>query len=89
MKTIGFACKFIGVPGTATRTCPLAKATPEALHEVCAFNLASLGRMVAACRKMRVGLFRISSDIIPLASHPDVHFPWQEMFAEELQDGAN
>ena len=31
-----------------------------------------------------IGLFRISSDVIPFASHPDVAFPWRSLCEGEL-----
>lgn len=84
MKNIGFACKLVGVPNTTTRTCLLGKASPQALEEVSKHNIEALGNMVDYCQHAGIKLFRISSDMIPLASHPTVSFDWQKLFTTEL-----
>lgn len=84
MNRIGFACKLLAVPGTATRTCTLKHATPGLVLEIARHNLLALERTAAYCQHMGIGLFRISSDIVPFASHPSVHVPWQEALAPEL-----
>lgn len=81
---LGFACKFIGPQTFPTRTCLMGKATPEKLLETSRENLAALSGMINSVAMQGLGLFRISSDIIPLASHPDIHFDWQGPLAEPL-----
>ncbi len=83
-KNIGYACKLIGVPNTAVKSCILKNATCERLTEVSAANLAALRTAVEYNNSMGIKLFRISSDIIPLASHPAVDFPWRELCADKL-----
>lgn len=86
MKTaVGYACKLIGVPHTAIRSLTLKNAEHDALLEVASHNLAALQRMVEYNRCAGIRLFRISSDIIPFASHPDVDFPWRSLCAAELE----
>ena len=84
MNRIGFACKLLAVPGTATRTCTLKHATPSLVLEIARHNLLALERTAAYCQRMGIALFRISSDIIPFASHPALQVPWQEVLAPEL-----
>ena len=84
IRNIGYACKTIGVRDAAMRSCLLAGATPERLLEVALHNIAVLGRLVEYTAGAGIGLFRISSDIIPLASHPAVDFDWRGLCAAPL-----
>ncbi len=84
MKNIGFACKLIGVPNTNTRTCLLGKADTQTLLQISKHNIDALQNMVDYCNKVHIKLFRISSDIIPLASHPQIKFDWQNALHSEL-----
>jgi UV DNA damage endonuclease len=85
MLNIGYACIAVGVPGTQLRTCRLSNATNETLSLLAANNLAALETMLAYNIREGIHLFRISSDLIPLASHPSVNFPWRNIFAPQLQ----
>ena len=89
MIRYGFACKTIGVPGADQTTLTLAKADRENLLRVSRHNLHALGVMLRYCRGEGIRLMRISSDIIPLASHPDVAFDWQTALQQELEDIAS
>ncbi len=84
MIRYGFACKVIGIPGTAQKSLTLARATGENLLAVAKANLAALDRMLDYCRREGLGLMRLSSDLIPLAPHPEVHFDWPEHLADDL-----
>ena len=86
MIRYGYACKTIGVPGTAQRSLTLAHASPERLLEVSRHNLGALGAMVRYCRAQGIALLRISSDVIPLASHASIRFNWRELCGQELAD---
>ncbi len=81
---IGYACKLIGVPGTAIRSTILRAATPDRLLEIVRHNLAALRQIIDYNVSIGVRLFRISSDIIPFGSHPDVSFPWRDECADDL-----
>ncbi len=81
---IGYACLALGVVGTQMKTCRLKNATPDTLTAITAHNLNALEAMLAYNNQMGIRLFRISSDIIPFASHPGIAFPWQETFALPL-----
>lgn len=66
------------------RSCLLGKAESGLLLEISRNNLCVLGQMIDYVAKQRLGLFRISSDCIPLASHPQIQFPWQSELRQEL-----
>lgn len=90
MKTaVGYACKLVGVPHTAIRSLTLKNAQRDKLLEAARHNLAALLHMVEYNRRAGIGLFRISSDFIPFASHPDVDFPWRKLCASELAAAGN
>jgi UV DNA damage endonuclease len=82
---IGYACLTVGVEETTIRTCRLASATQDRLAEIVTANLAALDRILDYNAQHQVRMFRISSDIIPFASKETIVFPWQKLFAKELQ----
>jgi UV DNA damage endonuclease len=82
---IGYACLTVGVEETTIRTCRLASATQERLTEIVATNLAALDRILDYNAHNKIRMFRISSDIIPFGSNKAITFPWQKLFAKELQ----
>ena len=81
---IGYVSLALGVPGTELRSTVLKNATPARLTEVVLSNLAALDRILDYNRRQNIRMLRVSSDIIPFASHPDVAFPWRCLFAEQL-----
>ena len=84
MLNIGYACMTLGVPGTQMKTCRLKNADPDTLMAVTAHNLGALKAMLDYNNRIGIRLFRISSDIIPFASHPSVAFAWRDAFAPQL-----
>lgn len=81
---IGYACIAVGVPHTQLRTCTLKNATPALLHDITQSNLTALDHMLDYNIVNNIKLFRISSDIIPFGSHPEVPFEWRELFQNQL-----
>lgn len=81
---IGYACLTVGVPDTRLRTCTLKNAGQELLREISAANLTALDHMLDYNIQNGISMLRISSDIIPFASHPDVSFLWKRLFTSEL-----
>lgn len=81
---IGYACVSLGLPGRM-KGCILKNATPERLDQVIATNLDTLSRMLDYNADKGVSLFRISSDIIPLGSHPANLNRWWLDHSQELQ----
>lgn len=86
MCRFGFACKVIGVPDfPKMRTCVLKNANLSNLIQLADNNLYYLERMIQYCADNQIYLVRISSDIIPFASHPEKSFQWQKIFKERLK----
>ncbi len=81
---IGYACIALGVPGAQLKTCRLNSATGDVLTGLTAHNVNALEAMLTYNIGEGIRLFRISSELIPFASHPDVRFPWRELFAARL-----
>lgn len=84
MIRYGFACKTVGIPKIEQKALTLAKATEENLLAVSRSNLLALTSMISYCQKQKIFLLRISSDIIPLGSHPAISFDWRNLLAPEL-----
>jgi UV DNA damage endonuclease len=82
---IGYACLLVGVEGTTIRTCRLDAATHERMDSLVSQNLQTLNRILDYSHANHIRMFRISSDIIPFGSNKAVSFPWQTLYAEELQ----
>ncbi len=82
---IGYACKVIGVPYTEFKGLMLKNATEEVLGSAIGHNLKALEHMLEYNKAKGIGLFRISSDIIPFGSHPSNTLEWWKTFEEELQ----
>lgn len=80
----GFACKTVGLPGAEQTTLTLARAGEEELLRAGRRNLRALGVMLRYCRAEGIRLMRVSSDVIPLASHPEVSFDWRRLLQEDL-----
>ena len=65
---LGYACVNTQLPSSA-RTVRLANATPERLGELAAANLASLEAILRWNEEHDIQVFRLTSNLIPLASH--------------------
>jgi UV DNA damage endonuclease len=83
---IGYACLTIGVQNTGFSRCSLKDASEEKIRAVAKHNLESLSKIIDYNILNNIKLFRISSDIIPLASHPINKIIWQEEFKVILAD---
>lgn len=85
LHRLGYACIALGSNATTNRGTILRNATPERLRALIAANLAGLGEVLRYNVRIGVRLFRISSDIIPFASHPVNTVEWWAEFAAELR----
>jgi UV DNA damage endonuclease len=82
--SIGYACLLIGQVNASLSSCRIKYASFENIRRISSANLSALKSMIDYNRQEKIHLFRISSDIIPFASHQQVNFPWQEEFGEAL-----
>jgi UV DNA damage endonuclease len=80
---LGYACVNTQLPSSA-RTVRLANATPERLREVLAANLAALEEILRWNERHGIEVFRLTSNLVPFASHPVNELRWWEEFAPEL-----
>ncbi len=83
---VGYACLTFGVQGAAMKTCRLESASAGRLAALAAQNLNALEKMIEYNADNDIRLFRISSELVPFGSHPDVLFEWQYAFASRLSE---
>ncbi len=82
---IGYACLLVGVAGTGFKTCIKKNATQEKLQNVIDHNLRVLDRMIDYNIDHDIGLFRMSSDLIPFGSSPVNTLKWEEIFSSQWE----
>ncbi|MDD1686081.1 UV DNA damage repair endonuclease UvsE [Methanoregula sp.] len=81
---IGYPCINRSIGCSANRTFRLASYSEDRLLGTVAGNIACLRKILAWNQKNDILFFRITSDLVPFASHPVCTFPWQEQFREEF-----
>lgn len=81
---IGYACMHIGNEKTKFSAIRLKNATPDRIRSVIAANLKALEYVIEYNNENDIRLFRISSEIIPFASHPVNKVEWWKEFKDEL-----
>lgn len=82
---IGYACLSLAVANTEFKSLRLKNLNEKNLKYIIKHNLDSLNNIIDYNIRNKIKLFRISSDIIPLASHESMYYPWQEEFKEEFR----
>jgi UV DNA damage endonuclease len=85
LARLGFVASVLSEDLSTSRTCRLRNATPDRLRALTASNLEALGRVVGFLERQRILLYRISSNVIPFASHPVNTTDWWDEFGPELE----
>lgn len=83
---IGYACLQKGVYDSSYKTIGLKNISDEKLIHLISYNLCVLSKMLDYNKANNIGMFRISSDIIPFGSSHAYDLDWEDIFREELQD---
>jgi len=89
LRRLGYVAMSLSIDASTSRTCRLRNATPDRLAELIGANLADLLRVVEFNVERGVSLYRISSHLIPFASHPVNELPWWDDFAGPLAQVAD
>ncbi len=84
LRHLGYVAMALSIDAATNRTCRLRNATPERLRELIDANLAELERVLRFNIERGVSLYRISSNLIPFASHEVNDIPWWEEHAERF-----
>lgn len=87
--SIGYACIHLGNTDTKLSTLYLKNYSEEKLIEIISKNLDALEVIINYNIKNNIKLFRLSSDIIPLASHPINTTPWWDIFDKKFNQLAH
>ena len=83
---IGYACVNTSLNCSSSRTFRLANFSEQRFLETTKSNLACLQQILEFNRQHRILFFRISSGLIPFASHPVCTVNWQKYFAAQFHD---
>lgn len=84
LTRLGFVASVLSEDITTSRTCRLRNATPIRLRELIRENLEALAQVADFLERKRIRLYRITSNLIPFASHPVNEVRWWDEFAGDL-----
>lgn len=82
---IGYPCINRTIDCTASSTFRLKSYTESRVKQKVKNNLECLRRILQFNLEHKLFFFRISSDLVPFASHPINRFNWQKYFQEDFE----
>jgi len=82
---IGYPCMNLTIDCKGSRTFRLKNYSEERMIEIIENNLNCLMEMLKFNVKNNLLFFRVTSDLVPFASHPICTFNWQKHFQEKFQ----
>ncbi|MBN1635798.1 MAG: UV DNA damage repair endonuclease UvsE [Deltaproteobacteria bacterium] len=83
---IGYPCVNRSIGCSGSRTFRLKNYSPERMIETTGNNLDCLLEMLKYNQQHNILFFRISSDLVPFASHPVCKFDWLGHFQRDFQE---
>ncbi len=85
LRHLGYAAATQTFDASTTRTCRPQDATPDLVRSLIGDNLRDLSRIVRFHDEQGIHLYRVSSQVIPFASHPGNAIAWWDEFAGDLE----
>lgn len=82
---IGYPCINRSIECSSSKTFRLKSYTEQKFKETVSNNLTCLKKILLYNIKYNLLFFRISSDLIPFASHPVCTFPWQQHYKKDFE----
>jgi UV DNA damage endonuclease len=83
---IGYACINLSLDCRSSRTFRLKSYSTENMERTLGGNLSCLREQLVYNLQHGIQYFRISSDLVPFASHPVCDFPWQRFFRLQFKE---
>jgi UV DNA damage endonuclease len=85
LARLGFVASVLSENLSTSRTCRLRNATEARIRELIVENLTALDQVTSFLGGHRILLYRITSNLIPFASHPVNTVPWWDENAEAFR----
>ena len=82
LARLGFVASVLSENLSTSRTCRLRNATEARIRELIVENLAALARVTSFLAREHIALYRISSNVIPFASHPVNTVRWWDEYGD-------
>ena len=80
LARLGFVASVLGEDLSTSRTCRLRNATESRIRDLINENLKALDAAVSFLDRHAIRLYRISSNVIPFASHDVNKVPWWDEY---------
>lgn len=84
LARLGFVASVLSEDISTSRTCRLKNATGLRIRELIVENLAALDRVITFLDRHEIRMYRITSNLVPFASHPINALEWWNEFAPQL-----